>query len=68
MIVVDEYNVWDKQGATCHLNVRAIRYFDGCDLDQIKEYLLVEGMAKLKSQDKEVDIDSMVVLLAFTQK
>lgn len=66
MITVYEYNLWE--GAICHLNVRNTRIFDGCELSHIKEYLLVEGVNRLKLEDKDVDSDKVEVFMAFLAK
>ena len=63
MIVVDECNVWDKNGCKCHENVRKTRYFYGCDIDQLKEYLLTEAANRLN-----LDITKIELLLAFKPK
>jgi len=60
MITVYERNICDKQGAKCHEHSRITRTFDGCDLEQLKEYLLTEACVRLN-----LDIDKVVVLLAF---
>ena len=63
MIIVDECNIWDKYGTKCHETVRNRRYFDGCDVDQVKDYLLTEASVRLN-----LDITKVVAILAFTQK
>ena len=52
-----------KLGAKCHEHSRITRTFDGCDLDQLKDYLLTEACNRLN-----LGIDKVIVLLAFTQK
>jgi len=60
MIIVYERNICDKLGAVHHESTRLTRTFDGCDLDQLKEYLLTEACNRLN-----LDIDKVIVLLAF---